>query len=93
MGYKINAGLIIAGIFALTAIDSCQNGINPSETGEDYLAKKGYTQIKDGGRDYFNGCGRYVRAREYEVTTPSGKREKKVVCLSIFGNHSPPFGS
>ena len=92
MGWPGIAALFAAATVALVLSQSCNEKTHPPSEGADWLSGQGYTNIRGGSVDAFNGCGKGIFAREYEATAPDGKEVKQVVCFGLFGKHKPLFG-
>lgn len=75
------------------AVHQFNQAAHPVSQGQQYLAKKGYTDIQSGQTDHFNTCGKNVYARSYTATdSATGKTAEHTVCFSLFGPHRPLFG-
>lgn len=95
LGKIVLVGAAALGVLGIgTAVHEFNQAAHPVSQGQEYLAKKGYTNIQGGQSDYFNMCGKNVYARSYTATDPStGKAGEHTVCFTpIFGPHSPLFG-
>ena len=73
-------------------LNSCSSQFHPESQGADFLKSEGYEVVGGGERDYFNGCGKNVTARSYEVRRNSGEIQEKTVCFGLFGPRFPLFG-
>ncbi|MEZ0225916.1 MAG: hypothetical protein ACAH83_15280 [Alphaproteobacteria bacterium] len=87
-------GAVALGAFGVGAgVIAFNDAAHPQSQGQEYLAKKGYTNISGGATSWFNGCGKNVYARSYNVTNPSsGNAEQRTVCFTLFGPSSPWIG-
>jgi hypothetical protein len=85
----------VVGVFGVATLAVQFNETaHPVSQGQEYLTDQGYKNISGGEADYFNGCGKNVFARSYDVTNPrTGERETRTVCFNpLFGPSGPLLG-
>lgn len=84
--------LVAVGVVGL--VQGFNHFAHPASQGQEYLQKKGFSNVSGGQTDHFNTCGKNVYARSYKATDPAtGKTGDYTVCFSLFGPSRPWFGN